>query len=458
VSIGTGYDSSSQVSPKFIIWPPDNGVNIRPVFYEESPDPLPDYSVSGYPVSIQFNDYYYKNNNITVTRFEIFNANHTKIEDTRELNEDNNPNSSHSIHHEFALFPLKRLDYNARYYVEVDYTIDGSSFSKDWSFKTKSLPSPYYVINNTSSTINLISGHEYDIYMPPRNGNDIISTFHYNYNVNTANIKLLDANTLDVNVTGDVGQHINISTSNGFTINAVIASTDSVTINNIQTPIATKPTINSLTYMGTAKEGNQLTFSVDYNLSSDRTLSDISFDYTNDNSWTSDNTHTFETTGTYTVKVKVTDSEGEYCIYSSNVVVTSLSFNQMTDEQKIKKAVDSQYYEQIIAIITAKEDRAKALGKSYVQSHPSEFGLVKSSNINLTTNKINSFSNGWTLTSTPSIITNMSIFDNVKIVWIYNNGIWSAYSSDITEQTAINNAGIALLRSIPASSGIWVRK
>jgi len=39
-----------------VIYPFDGQQNIPPAFYEELPDPLPNHSVSGFPISISFNE------------------------------------------------------------------------------------------------------------------------------------------------------------------------------------------------------------------------------------------------------------------------------------------------------------------------------------------------------------------------------------------------------------------
>lgn len=140
------------------------------------------------------------------------------------------------------------------------------------------------------------------------------------------------------------------------------------------------PIINSLTYTGVKKELNQLTFSVDYNLTAGRTISNVSYDYTNSESWSSVDTHTFDTAGTYTVKVKVTDDTGEFSIRSVSITIAPLDFSDMTDEQKIKKAVDSQYYNDIIAIINSKKNSSHAsgvtVGENNVVLDPALYNLV----------------------------------------------------------------------------------
>src|SRR5262249_45877251 len=44
-------------NPAYVLWPPPNHTGVPPAFFEEVPDPLPDRSFSGYPVSVQFNGY-----------------------------------------------------------------------------------------------------------------------------------------------------------------------------------------------------------------------------------------------------------------------------------------------------------------------------------------------------------------------------------------------------------------
>ena len=197
----------------------------------------------------------------------------------------------------------------------------------------------------------------------------------------------------------------------------------------------TKPTITAFTNIGTAKELAPLTFNVAYSLSSGRTLGNISYDYTNDASWTSLNTYTFSTAGTYTVNAKVTDSAGEYSVNSLQVTVAQLPFSEMTDEQKLIKAVNPIYYDAIVEIINK---------KSQVNT--------------LTTNTISTLENSWSLIGSSTAITDLSIFSDASIIWTYVDGAWNAYSSNSTTRQKIIDANIPLITNIPANSGIWVNK
>jgi len=199
---------------------------------------------------------------------------------------------------------------------------------------------------------------------------------------------------------------------------------------------STQPTLYSFNYTGVAEEISELTFSVSYTFEKGRTLSNIVYDYQNNGSWTSLNKHTFNKAGTYTIHVKVTDSSGEYSIATKTITIVELPFSEMSDEQKLLKAIDPQYYDEVIQILNNKSD-----------------------NINsITTNIIESMQSGWTLSGTNSSITDMSIFDNTSIIWIYKNNSWSAYSSNETIIQNIKNANISLINSIPANSGIWIYK
>ena len=83
------------------------------------------------------------------------------------------------------------------------------------------------------------------------------------------------------------------------------------------------------------------------------------------------------------------------------------------------------------------------------------------SSIAVTSEKITNLQSGWTLIGTSLSITDMSIFDSASIIWTYSNTTkkWSAYSSKATMKQAIQDkAGITLLTTIPAGSGIWVDK
>ncbi len=383
-------------------------------------------------------------------------------------------------------------------------------------------------INNTIYNSIFTNNNGLDIDAVP---NIIISHLDYNYiDITKVNVTNFESNNIFDNVTlgfVDIDNNDYKLTASSDLIDA--GTTDIIEdINEITLPEAdldgnirvvgggidigpyefstTKPTLNSFTYTGIAKELNQLTFNVDYTLDGIRTLDNITYDYGNDGSWTADNTHAFDTAGMYTVNVKVTDSEGEYSTKPLLVTIVEIS---LTD--KLLTVITQSDIDDILPMITADKDTAVATaittatvagdaagrdyvqtnpaefalvtqaasdlavsdatttatatgvasGKQYVQDNVAEFGLVTKSDIELTTTNISALSTGWTLVSTPFVITDLSVFDSATVVWVYNNSTstWSAYSSNATtRQKIIDNAAVTLITTIPAGSGVWIQK
>ena len=125
----------SAISAELVAYPYDGETDVRTVFYEETPDPLPDYSTTGNPISVSFNSYYVSS--VTMVSFKLFNDDtNTEITNVRLMDADNDPNGRFGAL-DFALFPLDVLDNSTTYRVEIEYVQDGVSKSKVWRFTTR---------------------------------------------------------------------------------------------------------------------------------------------------------------------------------------------------------------------------------------------------------------------------------------------------------------------------------
>ena len=125
-------------NPKIVLWPAVNSKKIPPAFYEESPDPLPDLSVSGYPISIQINPAYGEHISLVSFRlFKVIEEDDEAINQIRILDKSNDPNKILD-ERTFVLFPLKRLDWNQGYKIKATLKIDGRTINKSWRFRTAS--------------------------------------------------------------------------------------------------------------------------------------------------------------------------------------------------------------------------------------------------------------------------------------------------------------------------------
>lgn len=84
--------------------------------------------------------------------------------------------------------------------------------------------------------------------------------------------------------------------------------------------------------------------------------------------------------------------------------------------------------------------------------------MQSSTNVNITTTYLDSLPSGWTLSGTNSSISDLKIFDNVQVIWIYNNKEWNAYSPNLSMSQNIQNSNIDIITTIPQNSGVWIYK
>lgn len=138
--IDFGYTSDEVLermknAAKVIIYPYDGESNVRRVFYEERPDPLPKTSESGNPISVTFNPYYV--DRVEMLSFELFESDGTKVENVLLMDSSNDPNGFFNDT-DFALFPMSVLKGSHTYTVRIEYNADGDVDIKEWSFTTRS--------------------------------------------------------------------------------------------------------------------------------------------------------------------------------------------------------------------------------------------------------------------------------------------------------------------------------
>lgn len=187
-----------------VVWPVPDSHDIPPAFYEEDPDPLPAYSVSGYPISVQFNPLFYEGNAPQIDRFELFRVRDgSPVEPTLLLTAATDPN--HKLTPlEFALFPLQRLDWGSRYRVELAYQVSGMVHLMEWQFTTRDLKLPLYVIHKSGEYISARSGQPFAVYIPPESDQDDNSDVSWRYTPTLKEFKVesIDGNTLKIYASG----------------------------------------------------------------------------------------------------------------------------------------------------------------------------------------------------------------------------------------------------------------
>ncbi len=162
-------NQTAMKNPGYVIWPVEGQKEVPTVFYEEIPDPLPGLSVSGYPVSIQLNPALYASARIkTFKLFRITKSGDIEIKATHLLTRRSDPNRKLTPL-QFALFPLKRLDWGTEYQVRLNLVADDKVIEKTWTFVTQRVPYPMFVISAAGDALDVRRNATYAVYLPPTN-------------------------------------------------------------------------------------------------------------------------------------------------------------------------------------------------------------------------------------------------------------------------------------------------
>jgi len=173
-----------------ILYPYAEQNNVWPAFYNESPDPLPGYKVSGFPVSVQLNPAYYEN--VTLISFRLYDKN--EVVETKTLQHKNDHN--HLLtKHEFALMPLKRLEYDRKYSAVFEALADGNKVKKYWSFRTVKPKEKIYRVTKDKTKLTVPAGSTAVLYILPNSKKDILHSYRSRGGIK---VSFLDQNTLKV--------------------------------------------------------------------------------------------------------------------------------------------------------------------------------------------------------------------------------------------------------------------
>ncbi|NOR56585.1 MAG: hypothetical protein GQ531_10325 [Sulfurovum sp.] len=187
-------DANKRYNPKIVLYPYDGQKEVPPVFYDESPDPLPNHEVSGFPVSVEFNDYFFKE--VSLQSFKLFENEGSEVTDVLLMNKDNDPHQRFTSK-QFSLFPLKRLEYDTEYRAEIAYSVKGKLETLSWAFVTQKPTESLHKIETKDATLHLEKGKSHILYFPPHNAHDLLKQLQFPADVD---ITFIDHNTLKLTV------------------------------------------------------------------------------------------------------------------------------------------------------------------------------------------------------------------------------------------------------------------
>lgn len=180
-----------------VIYPYANQRNIPPVFFDESPDPLPEYKVSGFPISVQFNPAVYRQ--VKLKRFQLFDAGGQEVRRKKILTHQNDIQRRFTSL-QFALMPLQRLEYGRTYRVEFEALCDGKNVKRSWRFSTLIPEGKLYKITKKQTTLKIKKGEKIIFYFEPKHPKDLLECVSYTTGVNMG---CIDQNTLWAKVPPD---------------------------------------------------------------------------------------------------------------------------------------------------------------------------------------------------------------------------------------------------------------
>ena len=179
---------NKQNNPKILLYPYDGQSEVPPAFYSEIPDPLPEYEVSGFPISIEFNDYFFKK--VQIDSFKLF-KNDEEVSNVLLMDKQNDPNMKFTDK-QVALFPLERLEYDTTYRAVVVYRANGKREKIMWEFSTKRPTEILHIVSKKEEEIIIAAGRSHLIYFRPLDAHDVVKNVQF---PSTVDIMFLDNNT-----------------------------------------------------------------------------------------------------------------------------------------------------------------------------------------------------------------------------------------------------------------------
>jgi len=191
-------DYYKKSNPEIILYPYDGQEDVPPAFYEEVPDPLPDYTVSGFPISIEFNDYFLKE--IKVHSFKLYVDGAEEVTNVRFMDSDSDPHKRFSSN-QYALFPLKRLEYDTAYRVELEFESKEEVETLVWYFHTQKPTETFHTVTKKEEKLTIASGQSHIIYFRPLHGHDIIKNIQF---PSEMDVVFLDNNTIKLTLGNEI--------------------------------------------------------------------------------------------------------------------------------------------------------------------------------------------------------------------------------------------------------------
>ncbi len=203
-------NSHKENNAKVVTYPFKNQRDVPAAFFDELPDPLPLHRVSGFPISVSFNQAHFTS--VELLKFELFNNEGILVNDTLTYDHKSDPHQRLNKF-DFVLFPLTRLDWGTQYQVNFVAMVDGKHVKKNWVFTTRTFKEPLHKVTATQNKFTIHKNESNIFYFPPSSKLDILQSLKYPSSVD---IEFIDKNTIKLTalktssepVVLNIGKHI----------------------------------------------------------------------------------------------------------------------------------------------------------------------------------------------------------------------------------------------------------
>lgn len=214
-------------NPEMILWPPDGSEGVPTAFYEEVPDPLPDYRVSGYPVSVQLNPFRIKKAKLKTFRLYVQRT-EREVTPVRVMTRQLDPNQRFGDL-DFALFPLNRLDPDTLYRAEVSLAAESKEIRRIWFFRTAAPPDPMFIIAGRGEILKLQSDRSYLVHVPAVRQLPYIEELHWEaMSGMAAEVVWQDRNTLRIRLSGSHCKSARFEFNGGRSFTVQVSAADNL--------------------------------------------------------------------------------------------------------------------------------------------------------------------------------------------------------------------------------------
>ncbi len=191
--------------------------NVPTYFSEEDPKPWPKCNIMGYPVSVQFNEYYHSG--VRLVSFKLRDGRGKRVK-AKLLTPDNDPNKM-LLPGQYVLIPYKVLNLNETYKAFVVYRENGERFSFSWTFHTQTYQNLFVLEGD--QTVYVPSPAVFYVYVRPSSCEDsLFNSLDIKYTTQVFNVEFVNSLILRVQVKGEDGQFGQILMPNGYNLKVII--------------------------------------------------------------------------------------------------------------------------------------------------------------------------------------------------------------------------------------------